>query len=103
MPHPTDARRRWFGLLLLGVAAGMLIWGETILKPVLSGWMFMAYWGLCFLITFATILVALIDIRAVRRRTREEQRRLIERTLDGLEEGERGPRDASGQAGDGRA
>ena len=80
MADSADARRRWFGLLFLVLAAGMLIWGQTVLQPHLRGVWFLLYWLACFILTGLAILTALLDMRATRRRTREEQRDLIERT-----------------------
>ena len=89
----ADALRRWLGLFCLTVAAGMLIWGQTLLKPLLQGWFFIFYWGVCFVFTFGAIIIALLDIRALRRRTRREQQELLERTLSEVEE-ERARRDS---------
>ena len=82
----ADAMRRWLGLFCLTVSAGMLIWGQTILKPVLEGWLYITYWTFCFIFTFGAIFIALLDIRALRRRTQREQRELLERTLAEVEE-----------------
>lgn len=79
------ARRRWFGLLYLTLAAGMLIWGQTILRPVLTGVWFLCYWLVCFVLTSLAIVTALLDIRATRRRTRQEQQDLLERTWRDLD------------------
>ena len=49
MPTPADALRRWLGLFCLTMAAGMLIWGQTVLKPLLEGIGFLLYWAGCFL------------------------------------------------------
>lgn len=72
-------------MFCLAVAAGLLIWGQTVLKPLLKDVAFLLYWLACFVFTVAAIFIALLDIRAVRRRVREEQRELIERTLDDIE------------------
>ena len=80
MADSADARRRWFGLLFLVLAAGMLIWGQTILEPWLKGVWFLAYWALCFVFTGLAIVTAMLDMRVTRRRTRAEQRDLLERT-----------------------
>ncbi len=81
----ADALRRWLGAFCLTVAAGMLIWGQTLLKPYLQGLGFLIYWASCFFFTFGAIFIALLDIRAMRRRTRREQQELIERTLSEVE------------------
>ncbi len=86
MANSADALRRWFGLFFLTVAAGMLIWGQTVLKPHLEGFLFIVYWVACFLFTFLAILTALLDLRATRQRTEAEQRELLERTLQEFEE-----------------
>ena len=88
MPTPADALRRWLGLFCLTVAGGMLIWGQTVLKPHLEGIWFLLYWGACFLFTFGAIGIALVDMRAVRQRVRAEQEALIRRTLADLETAE---------------
>jgi hypothetical protein len=79
---PIDARRRWFGVFFLIVASGMLIWGQTVLKPHLQGIGFVIYWLACMGFTALAMLTALLDIWAVRRRTREQQRDLIQRIFD---------------------
>ena len=81
----ADFRRRWFGVFFLLIAAGMLIWGQTILKPYLEGIGFVLYWLACMAFTGLALLTALLDIWAVRRRTREQQRDLLQRIF---EEGE---------------
>ena len=88
MPTPADALRRWLGLFCLTMAAGMLIWGQTVLKPLLEGIGFLLYWAGCFLFTFAAIGIALLDMRAVRQRVRAEQESLIRQTLANLEHAE---------------
>jgi len=85
MSNSADALRRWLGLFCLAVAAGLLIWGQTILKPLLDGVAYIIYWFLCFFFTMAAIGIALIDMRAVRQRTREEQTELIRKTLAEIE------------------
>ena len=85
MSNSADALRRWLGLFCLAVAAGLLIWGQTILKPLLDGLAFVLYWGICFLFTFAAIVIAMLDMRTVRQRTRREQAELIQKTLEKIE------------------
>ena len=85
MSNSADALRRWLGLFCLAVAAGLLIWGQTILKPLLDGLAFILYWGICFFFTFAAIVIAMLDMRAVRQRTRREQAELIQKTLEKID------------------
>jgi len=72
-------------MFCLAVAAGMLIWGQTVLEPYLTGVVFIVYWAACFVFTLGAIIIALLDIRAVRRRVRNQRRDLIQRTLEGVE------------------
>jgi len=72
-------------MFCLAVAAGMLIWGQTVLEPYLAGVVFLVYWAACFTFTLGAIIIALLDIRAVRRRVRNQHRDLIQRTLEGVE------------------
>ena len=85
MGDSADAMRRWLGAFCLAVAFATLVWGETILKPLLHGVLFLIYWFVCFLFTCSAIVIALLDVRAVRRRVRAERRELLERTLQDLE------------------
>src|SRR6266542_5001303 len=52
MPNSADAWRRWFGLLFLALAFGLLIWGQTVLRQKLHGISFLIYWSFCFVMTF---------------------------------------------------
>jgi membrane protein implicated in regulation of membrane protease activity len=81
MPVQPDARRRWFGLFHLIVSAGMLIWGLTLLEPVLRGWLFVGYWLACAGFALLALVTGWLDWRAVRRRMRAERRELMLRTL----------------------
>lgn len=87
MPNSADALRRWLGLLFLALAFGLLIWGHTVLRAKLETdpRLFVIYWGACFVFVFAAIVTALLDIRATRRRAREEQQHLMERTIDEID------------------
>ena len=87
MPSSADAMRRWFGLFFLALAFGMLIWGQTVLRTRLEQnptW-FVFYWCACFLLTGAAIGTALLDLRATRRRARQEHEHLVQRTLDQID------------------
>ncbi|MGA2864337.1 MAG: hypothetical protein ABSF95_07600 [Verrucomicrobiota bacterium] len=81
MALDATARRRWFGALVLAVALAMLIAGQTVLRGGLSALGFMFYWLVCLVLTGLAIVVALRDLRALRRRNLEEQRNLFQATL----------------------
>ena len=83
--NPADARRRWFGVFFLMIAAGMLIWGQTLLKPYLEGVGFVVYWLACMGFTALAMVTALLDIWAVRRRTRAQQAELLQHIFDEAE------------------
>ena len=85
MALDAAARRRWFRALVLLTALAMLICGQTVLQGKLPALAFIAYWLVCFGLTGLAILVALLDARALRRRTRQEQRALFEATLREIE------------------
>jgi len=91
--HPADARRPWFGMFYLIVATGMLIWGQTFLKPHLVGAGFVIYWLVCMGFTGLAMLTALLDIWAVRRRTRDQQRDLLQQIFDENDSEREDPRD----------
>jgi hypothetical protein len=81
--------RRKLGVVCLAVPGGMLVLGQTVFKSSLDGVPFLIYWLACFVFTFAAILIALMELRALRRRTRAETRELFEKTLGAVEgEGE---------------
>ena len=73
----ADARRRWYGAFFLVLAGGMLVWGQTWLQRYLTGWSFVVYWTACFVLTALAMVVALLDMRAVRQRTQQEHRKLL--------------------------
>lgn len=81
MTTNSDARRRWFGALFLALAAGLLIWGQTLLKPHLTGVRFLVYWAVVSALTLMAIATALLDLLILRRRAREEHRELIRRSF----------------------
>jgi len=85
MALDATTRRRWFGALVLLAALGMLIGGETVLKGKLDGLAFIIYWLVCFGFTGLAILIAILDARALRRRTHQEQHDLFEKTLKQIE------------------
>ena len=79
------ARRRWIGALALLAALAMLVCGQGAFKGRLGGMGFVIYWLLCFGFTGLAILMAFLDVRALRNRLRQEQRDLLMTTLKNLE------------------
>ena len=85
MSFDATARRRWLGALVLLAAVGMLIAGQTILEGRLTGLGFVCYWLVCLALTGLAIVVAFLDARALRRRTRQAQHDLFADTLKQIE------------------
>jgi|SRR5258708_6311188 len=82
----ATGRRRWFGALVLFAALAMLVGGQTVLKDRLKDpHVFLVYWLVCFGCTGLAIFIAFLDVRALQRRIREEQRNLVHRTLKEIE------------------
>jgi hypothetical protein len=81
----ATARRRWIGALALLGALAMLVAGETFLQGRLGAFGFLIFWLLCLGLTSVAIFAALLDFRAVQFRSREEQRRLVETTLEKIQ------------------
>ena len=85
MEFDATARRRWLGALALAGALGMLLLGETVLKERLGPLAALAYWLACLGLTTVAILMALLDVRAVQSRSRQEQRALFQDALKNIE------------------
>lgn len=81
MLKSSDARRRALGTLFLGASLVMLVWGQTALKPHLQGMQFLLYWTACMVLTFLTLMTALLDFWIVRRRGRAQRIALLKETL----------------------
>ena len=94
MIHSSVTRRRLLGAICLGISGGMLILGETLFRDRLANLAFVYYWLVCALFTFVTLVVALLDLRAVRRRSQQEHAALVRETFRDI-----APR--SGESGDG--
>ncbi len=85
MDLDATVRRRWFGALALVGALAMVAGGETVLRDRMGDVAFLVYWAVCFALTLAAIAIACLDVRAVQRRTREEQHQLLQSTLKEIE------------------
>ena len=59
--------------------------GETVLKERLGPLAALAYWLACLGLTTVAILMALLDVRAVQSRRRQEQRALFQDALKNIE------------------
>ena len=97
-----DSRTRWFGVLFLLLALGMVVWGQTWLQPHLRGAGFVTYWMVCLGCTLLALFTALADARATRRRLRQMQADLLREALGGRlppkgEDGEEPPEPSEGQ------
>lgn len=81
-----DARRRWFGAFFLLIALGMLTWGLIFLGPFLMKRpvLFVFYWAGCALCTGLALIIAMLDMMIMRRKSREEQIALAKRALSDL-------------------
>jgi hypothetical protein len=90
----NKTRRRWFGALCLLAALVMLAVGATLLDGRLSGVALLCYWLGCFVLTALAAGTALIDAARVRAEQREEQRALLESTLQQIEREKRSRQDA---------
>jgi len=81
MALSRDGWRRLLGVIFLAVAGGMLLIGQTVLKDRLQSLDFVYYWLTCTVFTGLTLIVALLDMRAVRRRSQQQQSELLKNTL----------------------
>lgn len=84
MDRNSTTRRRWFGAFCLCAAIAMLVADATVLKHRLTAFAALAYWLACFLFTLLAISAAFLDLRALRRSIRDEQRALFENTLQNI-------------------
>ncbi|MDB6029145.1 MAG: hypothetical protein JWM68_5368 [Verrucomicrobiales bacterium] len=85
MSNPRTIRRL-IGGAFLAVSLLMLILGQTVLDSRLDGTLFIRYWLICFSLTGAAALVALMDILMIKRETKAEQEDLLNQTLHEIED-----------------
>jgi hypothetical protein len=79
------SRRRWAGVLCLGAAILLTVWGHYFLPRDWHPLVQVGFWLGCFAITSLAILIALVDLVAVGKETRAERRALLEKTLGEVE------------------
>jgi len=85
MAWEASSRRRTLGCVFLTVAVMLLVGGETVFQGRLHDSGFVLYWSACFVCTGLAMVVAFVDLRALQRQTREEQRELVKDTLREIE------------------
>jgi hypothetical protein len=68
-------------VIFLIIAVGMLILGETVLRSSLQKVPFILYWMGCFVFTGLAIVFAFLDVAGVQKQAREQQRELLEKTI----------------------
>jgi len=73
-------------VVCLGIAILMVVWGQFFLPISLDPSLHAAFWLLCFMFTIAAIMIALVDLLVLRRRTRAEKRALFEETMEAIKE-----------------
>ena len=77
-----NPRRRRVQLILLSLAGAMLFAGLTAFAKSLKGVAALAYWLVCLGLTLTAMLLAVRDMRDIRRQTREEKVGLMEQAFD---------------------
>jgi uncharacterized membrane protein len=93
-----SARRRWFGALCLLAAITLLVVDEYVIRDRIGDLLKLAYWLVCLVFTMLAIVAAFLDIRALRRSTRDQQRALFENTLQKVSREDSGKPGDSGQS-----
>jgi membrane protein implicated in regulation of membrane protease activity len=78
----------------MAISLVMLVAGMTVLKDRLQGLLFIYYWLLCAMFTCVTLMIALLDFRATRRRLEQERSQMIQEMLHTV------ARDKARKAGD---
>ena len=94
MAVSAKTRRRCLGAVLLAGALVLLLCGQTVLAPHLTGAVFVGYWLVCLLLALLALLVALADLRAIGLQARQEQQALLQDAF-GKAGGEAGPKPAN--------
>jgi hypothetical protein len=74
------------GVICLGVAVLMVVWGQFFLPQSIAPELQLAFWLLCFLLTLSAIVIACMDLLVLRQRTRAEKRELFEETMHEIEQ-----------------
>lgn len=86
MMNDRDSLRRWLGIFSLALAFGMLVWGQIVLLPHMSGLAFDAYWGVCFALSVASVVFGVLDVRSLLEQVKLQQAVLFQRALRDVRE-----------------
>jgi Co/Zn/Cd efflux system component len=68
---------RTVGAAFIAACCLMVVLGTTLWREQLQGPRFVLYWGWCFLVALAAIVVALVDLLLVHRAGRQRRRELF--------------------------
>jgi hypothetical protein len=101
MALSSTARRRWFGGVVLALAVGMLIAGETVLKSRFPAGALLFYWLICLALTLLAIAIAFRDVRESHEKAVREQRTLLEATIADIQRDAQGKRQNKNKNGKG--
>ena len=77
MTNNAESFRRWLGMLFLTASFAMMIWGQIVLQPHLSGVVFNLYWLVCFGLSIAAVAIGILDVRDVLRELKAERAALL--------------------------
>ena len=62
-----------------------MLGGQFVWKERLTGPAFLFYWLVCFCLTLGAMVAAVLDLRDLGQVTRQEQKRLLEQTLNEIQ------------------
>lgn len=88
MAASVQKQLRHRSLVLLGLVVAMLFSGMSFLKPHLVGWIFVVYWLVCLTLTCTVIIVAMLELRAIRRYARRAHLELFITSLGDIKSSE---------------
>ena len=79
-----NLRRRRAQIILLVAAIILIALGFTVFSKWLTGLRLLAYCLFCMTLTLMAMLLAVRDLRDIRRQSREEKIGLLEKAVDGV-------------------
>jgi hypothetical protein len=82
MNDESQKRRRRIGAAFLGLAVLLVVAGQTLLNPWLTGLTFVAYWVFCLFCIAAAMFVALLDFRSIAKDAQQEHAALLRRAFN---------------------